>query len=109
MAQVDFSDAIINSFPSAYSRTSWDFDGLGLGAANFRNSSQQTISTNMTISTYSESIHNKAFRYVGSFTGSGTEFWIWCDANYPLWHVTNISFSSGDTFDFIVDTIVEVV
>lgn len=104
MAQVDFSNATIKVINAPYSA----FEQNGLGLENVQQLADETgnyaISTYVTITTAAENLRQKSFRFTGAFTASGTAFRI---SSY--WVVSNISFSNGDIFDFIIDTFADVV
>ena len=100
MAEVDFSNAIIA--PSdMQSRNPTVREYASLNTAWIRNSSGTAIgSGNYTM--VSEEQTKVVFQYQGSFSASGTEFYIIYNymSNYSGWKISNISFNSGDTFNF---------
>ena len=116
MAQVDFSNANIEIISGAYplnqfwmslqsAVSSW-------GSPKLTNSSDKTVVYSTTSASVLTNTASKfSIRYTGTFgsnTPSGsTEFGI-CSKNINYTDtmclkVTNVSFSSGDTYDFIVD------
>lgn len=95
MAQVDFSNAIItpntsnilyNSDLTLYNNVLRDVSGNSI----VRNSS---IVSNIAENTVLK------LTYSGEFLASGTEFYIGLNND---WRVSNISFSSGDTYTFSI-------
>lgn len=110
MAQVDFSNAVIEictgvsrSLPVirmanigtySYDRRLWD-------------SNLNRISSNESITTPVENRYQKSLLYSGTFTTSGTEFYLFdTDSRNYSWKVSNISFNAGDTYYFQVDAVI---
>lgn len=112
MAEVDFSHARIQ--PVAY-------PGIGQGSFSgytaINPTGKSNVSLNMTSNLWNGnggSINNGTitglvnekkqlvFQYQGTFNASGTEFYIIHYGNYEMgaWKISNISFSSGDTYIF---------
>lgn len=68
----------------------------GVSVSNFQARIKENTSSKATLN------------YSGTFTTSGNDFYInWNDAQ--IWHITNISFVSGDDFDFDIDITYDVV
>lgn len=97
MADVDFSNARIT--PIKDSRNNLEFNYINLPTSgNIYDANSQGIGT-----LSGQVIINEQKQFViiysGSFTASGTEFYM---ASYSgaWWKISNISFNSGDTFMF---------
>lgn len=106
MAEVDFSHAKIapaTSFngsttvnPTANSDVSLNPNGYYL-----YNSNGDSISSAMYPTKLINTAKQMVLQYSGTFTASGTEFYVRTVGSYmAAWRVYNISFSSGDTFIF---------
>ena len=111
MAQVDFSNAVITAVNLAnVSYAALPSADVALNTRVFRkvDTDDQISNTSTSVSVYSESTSRKSFRYVGSFntvpSSGSTSFRI----GYA-WKVSNVSYSAGDVFDFIVDVDTSVV
>ena len=104
MAQVDFSTAVLEPAPGTkpmdyssymriyYSSGIWNAPN---GAVIVANNGQYKLVENQ---------NKVTVVYTGTFTASGTEFYIGYFSNgIKLWKVTNISFNSGDTYSFAID------
>lgn len=98
MAQVDFSNAHIT--PYGNNPTSVYNTGLA-GITYFYDSSNNTISSNVSSTTLKSESAEMIYRISGSFSASGTEFYFG-NGSTKCWRVTNVSFSSGDTYSFTV-------
>lgn len=100
MAQVDFSSAVLTKpNTSAWSTANLKLNDNALKDANNNLIASPTITRTNTATRLT---HN----YSGSFTASGTEFYI---GNLSGWYVSGISFSAGDTFNFAIDIDITVV
>lgn len=104
MADVDFSNAVLDvnySNPLAMERF-FDFDYTSY----LYDINSNRINQNETISRITDTATKASFLYTGTFTASGTEFYM---GQYfgggigGTWKVSNISFASGDTYSFVVD------
>ena len=102
MAMVDFSNAVLDvnrEKPLNYQYLSTDEYNHYLMDANGNiiNSNRSTQVLTNTPTTLSR-------LYTGSFTASGTEFYL---GTYfttgSAWKVSNVSFSSGDSYSFVID------
>ena len=104
MAQVDFSSATISSVNQNTVRTIAQAD-LGVTSAIIVDENANQIANITSTTDFSESVTQRSIRFVGSFTASGTKFYLRLNAvnSANMWEVSNISFSSGDLFDFIID------
>lgn len=103
MAQVDFSnaklDVVSGSLPLQY-----PYD-LGIESSqDLRDSSNNVITSSFTRNVLSTNYKKRTITFTGTFNASGTECYI--RSNYyerTFWRISNISFSSGDTFSFAID------
>ena len=106
MAEVDFSHAKIapaTSYsgsttvnPTANSDVSLNPTGYYLYNSNGSSISSAIYPTRL-VNTQKQMV----FQYQGTFTASGTEFYVITVGSYmAAWRVYNISFNSGDTFIF---------
>lgn len=111
MAQVDFSNAVLDVNPN-------NAEAMPMTAAEYLyinhlprlyngNDAPQRISTNEVKTILSNTPAKVSILFTGSFTANGTEFYIGRNEYYtyvlPLWRVSNISFSSGDSYAFVID------
>ena len=97
---VDFTNARITpTRATPLERTTMAL-GSGYGPdMSFTNANgNQIANISMTRST---SMLSFVVRYTGSFTASGTEFYIRF-ANTEYWKIDNITFANGDSFDFTI-------
>lgn len=99
MAQLDLSNAHI----SVANISPLENANLSLNQSwNFRNASKVQIS-NGNGSQASRDKDGILLRYYGTFTASGTEFYLFSNNSYGNhWRISNVSFSSGDTYDFTI-------
>ena len=100
MADVDFSHAVLDVNGSNKPMSTGDYLQLYNGqyfhvgggvVVNYYNSSMSIITNTPT---------KVSILYAGSFDISGTGFTI---GNSDYWKVSNISYSEGDTYSFIID------
>lgn len=102
MADVDFSHAVLDVYAGnpmnsgsylnfASSQSSGTFVDINGNVVN-PNDSYYSIITNTPTKV--------SILFTGTFTASGTEFYTYFSTK---WKVSNISFSSGDTYSFIID------
>lgn len=116
MAEVDFSNAVLdvfegNEYVSAYNPMSTsDYMQLKNSSVEyFYNLQGNGISVpNPVVSILSNTPTKVSISYVGTFNSSGTEFLIGLYSvtggyKYAGWKVSNVSFSSGDTYSCIID------
>ena len=108
MAQVDFSNARIEPYDTwgGYPLKNPTFNAnLGLnyggGNSNLFNINDQVISSSFTCTQLINQQKQLMYLYQGTFSASGTEFYIKGDT--VVWKVSNISFSNGDTFVFQIN------
>jgi len=110
MALVDFTNARIE--PNSSSPLNpMEYIRLGINAVTEnivpRNSSGSAIGTGSSGSLSADSWYEKMY-FQGTFTASGNEFYLGTSAaSNVLWKVSNISFSSGDTYSFYIDMEIE--
>ena len=103
MAQVNFSNAVLTP-PSAFMFNTGSF---GIGANNndakkLWNSRGSSITSNFTVTIIINEQSRKVAQYQGTFSVSGTEFYFGDGASDATkkWKISNISFESGDTYNF---------
>lgn len=120
MAQVDFSNArLVLQNPSLKPLV---FKKIGLVDYRFVNSMSKNFLTDpsvspteivgtATITLINDTPGKYSLAFVGSFIKSGNTIWWETRTDYYnyqfVWKITNISFSAGDTFSFIIDVDVE--
>lgn len=120
MAQVDFSNArLVLQNPSLQTLY---FKKIGLVDYNFVNSTTKNFLTDpsvspteivgtATITLINDTPGKYSLAFVGNFIKSGNTIWWETRTDYYnyqfVWKITNISFSAGDTFSFIIDVDVE--
>ena len=95
MAQVDFSNATLTAVSGKKPLSNGNT--LGLNTNDFSDANNNLINGNKSYRIISDSESKREILYKGVFTASGTEFKI--GGNFL---VSNVSFSSGDTYSFIV-------
>ena len=106
MAQVDFSNAVLDLYsgnPSYADKPMNSSDYLNLGGNNSHilvNTSGSSIVSNSSKTIITNTPSKVSILYTGTFTASGTEFLTY---EAPRWRVSNVSFSSGDTYSFVID------
>lgn len=109
MAVVDFSHAVLD-VNSGNVLTHGDYLDLGASGTLYNSRPSEVAYGNVSI--LSNTPSKVSLLYTGTFnsnagTGS-TEFYIGLGSGNALrWKVSNISFSSGDTYSFIIDIEVE--
>lgn len=101
MAQVDFSHAVldVNTAGCIFAQSDRDLE-LNISPALYEAGLGNQINQNATISVLSQTLTKKEILYTGEFKASGTEFY----TIFGMWKVSNISFSAGDTYSFVVTT-----
>lgn len=97
MAQVDFTNAVLDNYNGSKPLTRGDY--LNLDSDMYFYDQGGSI-----IATYTRTIilntpAKVSILFSGTFSGSGTSF----HNNNSIWGVSNISFSNGDTFSFVID------
>lgn len=98
MAEVDFSNARITPIRNTSNNMSFYYINLPRGLRNCFDVSSNTIGTlNGQVITNRQK--QAVLLYQGSFTASGTEFYM-ANSGGGWWKISNISFQSGDTFIF---------
>lgn len=98
MAMVDFSNAKIE--PAGTVNTTGSAN-VSLNTGWLKDSNHNNIGGN-TLTQLINQQKQLMYLYQGTFTASGTEFYIW-GGNTGEWRVYNISFSSGDTYVFQIN------
>jgi len=108
MAQVDFSNAVLDVNPDMSSSSS-SYPLTMTSYLNFDNtstlfdSSGNPISSNQSKTIITNTPTKVSILYAGTFTvNGGTKFYMGYSTRRP-WMVSNISFNSGDTYSFVVD------
>lgn len=103
MAQVDFSNAVLDVYNGRKPMTSASYLSLGGNANPFINENGVSVTSGSISPQIISNTPTKAsILFVGSFTASGDRFLLGYSGGY-MWRVSNISFSNGDTFSFIID------
>lgn len=107
MAQVDFSNAVLDVWdnrPTQPSKPFTEQNYMNFDASfslyNYENGSYSVINTNGTKTILSNTPSKVSFLYTGEFSVGGTYFLM---TNNAIWKVSNISFSAGDTYAFVID------
>lgn len=103
MAEVDFSNARIE--PTTALKNPTYAANLGLDN-NPVNSSGSSITGGASYTRLINEPKQLTYLYQGTFTASGTEFYIRYatgEGTYTRWRIYNISFSSGDTYVFTIN------
>ena len=105
MAQVDFDNAVLDVNPNSSNNPMNINKYMGIGAGySLRNSSNSEIVSNYSSSVISNTPTKASILFTGTFTASGTQFFITSGWGSQIdWKVSNISFSSGDTYAFVID------
>lgn len=113
MAQVDFSNAVLDGNASHSANLLSLEHYIGLYDRNYTDlydSTSSVITSNANKSIVTDTPSKASILYTGNFTASGTELYIASRrSDLPgivwdiVWKVSNISFSSGDTYSFIID------
>ena len=97
MAQVDFSHAVLEPYEDSKPLT-WDYLNLDTTNSIFNRNGQGIGTGSRSIITNTPT--KVSFLFAGTFSASGTEFLM---GNYTVFRVSNISFSVGDSYSFIID------
>lgn len=101
MAQVDFSNAVLDVYRSEKPMTHNDY--LRLQNHGFFYNGGSVNEQSGSVSVITNTPTKVSLLYTGTFTASGTEFYIAYTANAGTFKVSNISFSAGDTYAFVID------
>lgn len=103
MADVDFTNAVLDANPDGtwYPLTLSDYLGFARTASLY-NSGAVNIAYNNSVSIITDTPSKASILFTGTFDRGGTEFYMVDSGNRP-WKVSNISFSGGDTYSFIID------
>ena len=99
MAQVDFSNARIEPWDTT-NNTAWanlNLDNGDLYAEHWVQISSGSVSRLI------NQQKQLMYLYQGTFTASGTEFYVSTGGRAGQWKVSNISFSNGDTYVFQIN------
>lgn len=99
MAQLDLSNAHITPIYSPANDAT--YLSLTSGNWNFSDASGNAISSGSG-SILSQNVGDFKIYYSGSFTASGTQFFVGKINTQPIWRVTGVSFASGDTYSFTI-------
>ena len=103
MAEVDFSNALMRPEPDKFPFRRDSYIALN-NSMYLYNSSSTRITTSETKNKILDTPSKVSVAYTGQFTASGTEFYLTGTSTVDrVWKISNISFSSGDTYSFIVD------
>lgn len=102
MAQVDFSNAIIEPIISGNVNSSSNYY-LNLNNGTLANGSGNSIVTSNSKNVLINEKKQFLILYQGTFTASGTEIYIRASDYSGWWRIRNISFSSGDTYLFQIN------
>lgn len=97
MADVDFTNAVLDVYDSEKPMIYDNY--LNLQHYFFREGTEVSTPTISVTDTPTK----VSILYAGSFTESGTEFYIAYDSLHGTFRVSNISYSAGDTYSFIID------
>jgi len=100
MAMVDFTNAKIT--PTGENPAKYAY--MNMRSSVLLDASNNFIVTNSSVTQTKNDPKLMVFSYAGTFTTSGTEFYIWNASASSRWKVSNISFSSGDTYSFQIPT-----
>lgn len=105
MAQVDFSNAVLEPYTDVKPLTA-QYD-LGIEINNISNANSGIIASNLTTTVLENTLSKRSVLFTGTFTDSGTECYLYYYFSIAVhniyWKISNISFSSGDTFSFVID------
>ena len=96
MAQVDFSNAVME--PYMWNPASSSYLAL---TGDLRNSGGTLVTSSKSYNIIKNTVDELSIKVTGTFNTSGTEFYFY--QSYFFWKISNISFSSGDTFEFQVN------
>lgn len=99
MAQVDFSNAVLDAYNSLSKPLVYG-NYLGLDQDSYFYDANGSIINGISSRTILSNTPSKvSVLFTGTFTASGTSF----HTSNNVWGVSNISFSSGDTYSFVID------
>lgn len=101
MAQVDFSHAVLDVIPGKLPMNASFYMGMNFPTLfYYYNGNYYSAVANSSCSILTNTPTKVSILYSGTFDHSDTEFYI---ANPQFWKVSNITYSSGDTYSFIID------
>ena len=105
MAQVDFSNARItpttNPWGHSANPTGTEYANLNVSNGIYDASGNGLVS-NFSMNILKNANRQFVFLWSGTFTASGTEFYIVSSSGYSAWKVSNITFNAGDTYTFSI-------
>ena len=99
MANIDFSNAQLSLRSGGYDP--WPSPYLAFGtSSSLRNSNGNVISNDVVCTRLSQTLNKVSYSYSGTmnYGRGGTDIMI-----EQMWLVTNINYSSGDSYNFIID------
>lgn len=97
MAQVDFSNAILDVNSGRKPLQNSNYLRLANNSDLFKRDGTRISNGNRSI--LSKTNNKVVMLYTGTFTASGTE----CCPGDVFFVITNVSFSSGDTYSFVIE------
>ena len=104
MAQVNFDNAVLRPYSN-----NKPLERSGIMELNnstvLCNTDGYSICSNALKTVILETANKFSILFVGTFTTSGDKFLL---HNYKTWEVSNISFSAGDTYSFVIDIEIDV-
>ena len=102
MAEVDFSNATIEPYNSI-PLENWfaSLAGLNPGDFGITNSSGTSIVSSASQTRLVDDYNQIVVKHSGTLNASGTEMYF--NRNGIRWKISNISFASGDTFNFTTE------
>ena len=110
MAQVDFSNAILDVAPTNVANVICEQTlALGYGSSLYDNN-QTIITSDSSFRVLTKTNSKVTYFFQGKFNTNGTECYIYNGyymKNY--WRISNISFSSGDSYSFTIDVEIKVI
>ena len=105
MAQVDFSNAVLDVNPNTYQPPMNNNNFMGMsGGAGYLYDQSYNILASGNLSVLLNTPSKVSLLFTGAFGTGGTEFYFGSAYyNISTWKVSNISFNSGDTYSFVID------
>ena len=98
MADVDFSNAVLDVNGNTKPMTNASYLGMASGGGVLTDGSN-IINANYSLNIIQDTPTKVSLLHTGTFTASGNT----CYTDYQKWKISNISFSPGDTYSFIID------
>ena len=100
MARIDMSNAHIEVWVNPLMTVNLSLDQNG----DFRSLDSTPVQVSSgSVAELTKTKDKLLLRYYGTFTASGTGFGIYSTTAYNNhWKITNVSFQSGDTYDFTI-------